>query len=344
MSTDPRARDDNLMERFEMEGLNRFSARQGVIAIAITGLLLVLSSGASIRTEGEEMDPGIGRDIVLGVGKPAGWLADKLPFAGAAHSLTAAVRESDAPDGAGFAAQTSVPEDKLPAIPPAPLDPPAAGDRPAEKRPLETLLVTGDSLSTPLDRELAGRLTPEGITVVPAPHLGTGISTGKFIDWGAVGPAQVDEHHPDAVVVFIGAGEGDPMPGPEGLEVSCCGPDWTAVYAYRVRQLMNTYRQAGASQVFWLNVMTLREPDKQRVAEAVNQAIVAAARPWPDEVHPIDLGKVFTPGDRYRDAMQIDGSEQIVRESDGIHLNKVGSGLAAEVVIDNLDDYFTIDP
>ena len=38
-------------------------------------LLLVLFEGASIRGAGEQMDPGIGRDVVLPVGKPAGWIA-----------------------------------------------------------------------------------------------------------------------------------------------------------------------------------------------------------------------------------------------------------------------------
>ena len=44
---------------------------------------------------------------------------------------------------------------------------------------LETLLVTGDSLSTPLDTELARRLAPDGVEVIRDPHLGTGISNSR---------------------------------------------------------------------------------------------------------------------------------------------------------------------
>ena len=39
---------------------------------------------------------------------------------------------------------------------------------------------------------------------------------------------------------------------------------------------------------------------------------------------------LFTPGDRYRDAMEIDGRRQIVRETDGVHLNADGAALAAD--------------
>ncbi len=43
------------------------------------------------------------------------------------------------------------------------------------------------------------------------------------------------------MVVFIGAAEGFALPGPNGTEVECCGPDYAAAYANRVRQVMNTY-------------------------------------------------------------------------------------------------------
>ncbi len=45
------------------------------------------------------------------------------------------------------------------------------------------------------------------------------------------------------MVVFIGANEGFPMTGPGGEEVECCGADYAAAYANRVRQVMDTYRQ-----------------------------------------------------------------------------------------------------
>ena len=45
--------------------------------------------------------PGLGRDVVLAVGKPAGWVADGLPFAAAADDATAWLSPDDELDGGG---------------------------------------------------------------------------------------------------------------------------------------------------------------------------------------------------------------------------------------------------
>ncbi len=44
-------------------------------------------------------------------------------------------------------------------------------------------------------------------------HVGTGISKTDLLDWGKLAAKQVGKDEPDAVVVFIGANEGFPMPG-----------------------------------------------------------------------------------------------------------------------------------
>ena len=342
MAEDPRARDDNLMGRFDAEGLRRFSARQAVIAVTITVLLLILFAGASIRHAGEEMRPGIGRDIVLGVGKPTGWVADRLPLASLADSLTSVVSaNNDIGNAGGFdQAVHTAPAGTVPPATAENFDPLQLGGQPA-KRPLHTLLVTGDSLSTPLDIEIARRLAPEGVNVIRDPHLATGISNTALVDWGKLSTSQVDNDHPDATVVFIGANEGYSMPGPGGKDVACCSPEWAAIFANRARQMMNTYRQAGAAQVFWLTVPTPRDPARQRIERTVNQAILVAAQPWRDQVHVIDTVPIFTPGDKYRDAMPVSGSEQIVRESDGIHLNETGSSVAADAVVAEIGEEYT---
>ena len=48
------------------------SARAAVGVTLLVVVLLVLLEGASLRDAGEEMDPGVQRDVVLAVGHPAG--------------------------------------------------------------------------------------------------------------------------------------------------------------------------------------------------------------------------------------------------------------------------------
>jgi hypothetical protein len=76
----PEHPEDNLMDRFDRARLRRFRSRDALTAVAIAAVVLMLCAGASIRKAGHEMSPGLGRDAVLAVGDPAGWLADRLPF------------------------------------------------------------------------------------------------------------------------------------------------------------------------------------------------------------------------------------------------------------------------
>jgi uncharacterized protein len=329
-------RDDSLMQRFDEERLRRFSARDAVLATALIAFLLLIFSGGSVKRAGEELNPGLGRDIVLAVGRPAAWVAEQLPFSEIGHTLTGwlspdqklvgiGFEEGAAGAGAGGAQGGPSP------VTPEWFDGRALGE--AARRPrLKKLLVTGDSLSTPLDTELGQRLTPDGVDVVRDPHLATGISRTDLVDWGKLSATQVADDHPEAVVIFIGANEGLPMPGPNGKDVSCCGAEWAAIWANRARQMMDNYRQHGTAKVYWLTVPAARDPDRKPIVDAVNAAVYAAAAPYRSQVRVVDLNSVFTPGDRFREAMEVDGSETIVREPDGIHLNRDGSALAAEIV------------
>jgi hypothetical protein len=196
-------------------------------------------------------------------------------------------------------------------------------------------------MSQPLDQDLARSLAPTGVRVVQAPHIGTGISTTVLLDWGKQSIQQVKQYRPNAIVVFIGANDGYSMPGSNRKLVICCSAQWAAIYAQRVRQMMNAYRQAGAARVYWLTLPTPRDSSRAKISRVVNAAIEVAAEPWRTQVRVIDTVPVFTPGERYRDSMTIGGAPTIVRQSDGIHLNDAGSSLATKLVLSAVDADFT---
>jgi hypothetical protein len=336
--------DDNLMERFDRDGARRFRARDALIAVAIAVVVLVLSQGASIKTAGEEMSPGIGRDIVLAIGRPAASLASGLPFHSAARTLTAWIAPGNGVIGNAGSFVSATSQGSASAVPPVTPDaftPAQIGAPSPARRRLRTLLVTGDSMSQPLDLDLARTLDPEGVKVTRDPHIGSGISKSVLVDWGKLASSQVRQFHPGAVVVFIGANEGFSMPGPGGAQVNCCGAEWAAIYAGRVRAMMNTYRQNGVARVYWLTLPTPRDPARAKISLVVNAAEAVAAEPWRDQVRIVDTVPMFTPGGRYRDSITIAGQPTIVRQSDGIHLNDVGSSLAEKLVLAAVDQDFT---
>lgn len=334
-------RDDSLMSRFDRYDLRRFRARDAIAAVLVAAVLLLLCEGSSVKKAGEEMSPGVGRALILAVGKPSSWIATRLPLAEAAHAATGWLSPEPNLSGGGFATPKALAAGQIPPVTPAAFSPREIGQAPPPRHALRTLLVTGDSMSQPLDSDLAEALDPDGVKVIREPHIGTGISTTFVVNWAKLAESQVKADRPQAVVVFIGANDGFPMTGPEGREVACCDAAWAAIYADRVRQIMDTYRQGGAAEVYWLTLPAPRDPARAQIARVVNAAIEVAAQPWAADVQVLDTVPIFTPGFAYRDAMEIDGRQTIVREADGIHLNAAGSSLLAGTVLRALGESFT---
>ena len=322
----------------------RLRARDAVICVFVAAVLLVLLEGRSIRSSGDKMEPGVERTVVRAVGAPAGWLADQLPLADAVHSATAWLSPDAKLTGgagsfqtppAGVDAAASRAGGAAPITEEA-FDAAALGEQPTRLAKLGTLLVTGDSLAQPLDVDLARRLAGNGVRTIRDAHLGTGISKTDLVDWGQLSALQVRQRRPDAVVMFLGANEGFPLPAPGGRQLQCCGPAWAAQYATRARRMMETYRRRGAARVYWLTLPLPRDAARQQIARAVNAAILVAAQPFRAQVRVLDMTNLFTPGGRYRAAMPISGRNTIVRRPDGIHLNDAGARLAADAVIARL--------
>ena len=323
----------------------RFSARDALIATGVTALILVLVEGPSIRNSGERMDDGLWKSVVLAVGKPADQIGDVIPLPEVGDELTGWLSPDDDRGGPGSfeaLADEAATGGRISAITPDYFDPRAIGEEPPEPRDLDTVLVTGDSLSMPLDAvEVAAGSRTTASRWCATRRSGTGISSAQVGDWGSISVRQTREEQPDAIVIFIGANEGFPMAEPGGGDVKCCGADWAAVYATRVRRMMDTYRQGGEARVYWL---TLPMPRDERPAGGRARgergdrrgarsptACTSGCSTW---------STLFTPGGEYRDSMEIDGEDRIVRESDGVHLNDEGAELAADTVLDALEEDF----
>lgn len=307
----------------------RFSAVDAVRCVAIAAAVLIVCNGSAVSRTAERMPPGIQRDVVTAIGKPAGWIADRLPLEAATTQVRGWLSSDEdlGNDRGGFEARAAGSAGR---VPPAAFSAAQLGSTPRRGR-LRSLLVTGDSMSQPLDSELARRLARAKVRTVREPHIGTGISKSFLLDWGALSTQQARRLRPEAVVVFLGANEGFPMRTPAG-DRPCCDAAWAAEYATRVRGVVDAYRRGGAERIYWLLLPAPRDPDRARVARVVNAAIRVAAGGYGAQVQVVDAAGLFTPGGRFRSAMTVDGRQQIVRNPDGIHLNETGAALLADLL------------
>jgi hypothetical protein len=319
------------------------SARDALICIGFCVLLLLGFEGESLRHSGDAMTPGWQRTMVLAVARPAGALSAASGLNGIKNHLVAWVRSGNTPSGAGGFSETGAARStgQVAPVTPDAFDPRSLGIKPAPAPPLRTVLVTGDSMVQGLDAKVARAFASASskVSVIRDAHIGTAISQPDILDWGSESLTQVHKDKPQAVVMFLGANEGFPISA-RGSQLKCCGLAWTTAYANRVRQMMNTYRQAGTARVYWLELPAPESPARQQISRAVNAAIVVAAEPYRAQVRVIDLASIFTPGGRYRASMLVGGQPTIVRQADGVHLNDAGASVALPVVLGALRNDF----
>ena len=196
------------------------------------------------------------------------------------------------------------------------------------------VLVTGDSMVYGLFEALAADLGQRW-SVVGDPNPGRGITTpGGFLDWPAHARRSARAGKPDVTIVFLGyADAGYPLATVTGETADCCEPEWVAAYATRVSAMMASYLRDGRGLVYWVLLPAPRSLTKARVTRAQNEAVRLAGREHVDGVRVIEqVADILSPEGRYHESIRLDGREEVVRETDGVHLTPLGIGVVTGVV------------
>ena len=190
-------------------------------------------------------------------------------------------------------------------ITPDAFDPAALGDKPAQLPQLKTLLVTGDSLAQPLDVQLARRLADDGVRDDPRRAPRHRASRRPTSSTGACcRPSRCARTKPEAVVFFLGANEGFPFQGAGGEHDRVLRPRvGGAVRDARAADDGHLPPRRRRARVLAARCRCRASAPRQKIARAVNAAIVVAAQPYRAQVRVLDMNAVFTPGGRYRASM-----------------------------------------
>ncbi len=186
-----------------------------------------------------------------------------------------------------------------------------------------SVLVTGDSMSYPIDQEMAVE-APSGMVVHADRHDGTGLTT-QTVDWPRLAVAQVARFHPDATVITIGGRDGGiPLPDGAGALTECCGARWLRLYADLLRPLARAYARGGKGHIYWLTLPAPREALRAPLYEAVNDALALLAAEFPGEITLINVAGTLSPGG-FQEQISYEGLAIRPRTPDGIHLNHAGA-------------------
>jgi hypothetical protein len=209
----------------------------------------------------------------------------------------------------------------------APLLPPGQG------QPRVVALV-GDSMMAVGLGEVLLRQTAddENLRVIKAFRSGTGLARPDVFDWMQEYPAMIGSAKPDAIVVAMGANDGQGIVE-DGKALGFGSDAWVTTYQKRTADFLNLLTQNGA-RVVWVGLPPMRSSAYNQKTAEINRIAYtvvsqnALATWWNPQPYIGDDSGAF----RELETMQ-DGNATRIRAADGIHLSDDGAALLTPALI-----------
>lgn len=163
-------------------------------------------------------------------------------------------------------------------------------------------------------------------------EIATGLSRPDHFDWPATLEGDAAALKPEILILMFGGNDAQGIVGPDGqVHPEVDAPGWRAEYGRRVGAVMDSML-AKDRLVFWVGQPPMREAGFNRRIAVINQEVRAQARkrPW---VTFLDSGAVVGDAEGgYVD--RLPGIDDDLRQSDGIHLSRVGADLLARRLLE----------
>lgn len=203
---------------------------------------------------------------------------------------------------------------------------------PAARGTAQTVLLVGDSLSIDLGEQLetvfAGR---PGVRFAHLGKVSSGLANPAFFNWDAQLADQVKKHHPDVVLIMVGANDNKNLPTLSGRHAAFGTKDWADAYAARVTRLYSIIRADNPhAKVYYLGVPVMADPSFDAQTVRINTVLASTARSLPDASF-VETRDVLADGNGAFAAQGRTASGSLVRlrAKDGVHISAIGSQLLA---------------
>jgi hypothetical protein len=203
------------------------------------------------------------------------------------------------------------------------------------------ILVVGDSLGNNLAYGMQRQLDKtSGIDLVIKSKSSTGLSNSWFYNWPKkIGPF-INASDPDLVIVMLGTNDHQNM-NIDGSVAQFDSKKWNAKYEAEATKLIKQSLDSGA-YVIWVGLPVMQSSYfasymavlNERSSTAVSQNSGATFIPTWDYMAD-NKGK-------YREWAKVNGRNQKIRGTDGIHFTWVGQNVLATYVISQMQDIFNV--
>ena len=212
---------------------------------------------------------------------------------------------------------------------------------PASPAKPRSVLLVGDSLSIGLGKQLdavfAGR---PGVRFAHLGKVSSGLANPAFFNWDEQLAAQVKAHHPDLVLIMLGANDDKPLPALGGGQAAFGTKAWDAAYAARLAKLHAIVRAENPqAAVAYIGVPVMGDPAFNALMLHVNGVIEKTARSLADASY-IDVEHTLADasGAYAPVARTAEGNVVKLRAEDGVHISGTGSRLLAARCLEAVSD------
>lgn len=307
-------------------------AGRAFLIVLVALLTAAIFNSEAIVRAGEGMKPGTTRDVVLSVSRPleaaTGFVGLHLPRKGfdmafGQKSKTASGTELET--GSAAILERRARRDAKP-----------AWRQPSAAQPLD-VLVTGDSEADLVGLRMADLDTDDLLDVETVARNGTALTNPGFFNWELNAEQEMASRDPDAVVMLIGANDGFNV-DVDGELFAPGAPEWETEFARRVAVVMEALSGRGERPVYWVPPPTARDATYNEIYRSQNRAVKRAAESV-EGARYVDVFSTINDGE-YSDRVEIDGRSVLGRQSDGIHFNREGATVPAQLVLEAMaEDY-----
>ena len=213
---------------------------------------------------------------------------------------------------------------------------PFALRRPTAEDPLRILIV-GDSTMDAVGTAMLRELSTTGLTDARLDfRVSTGLSRPDFFDWPTHIREIRDAEATEVVVIMVGANDAQPILVDGDVEQH--GSDrWFAAYRQRVATLLDETTTDG-SWVIWIGQPVMRNDPYNERLTGLNALYAEEAARYPNAVF-IDPRPATSAEDGSYIAYlpDADGNQELIRQTDGVHLTPDGGERIAPLVIEEIN-------
>lgn len=197
------------------------------------------------------------------------------------------------------------------------------------------ILVMGDSLGADLGWGLAREFVGNPkIDLIQKGKSDTSLTNLGYYNWPKNIKYFLQYFKPQLLVVFIG-GNDERNLYVHGKLDDFPDADWRAAYAARVRLVVDEARKDHV-QVLWVGMPIMGVNGYRQGMQVINSVFKTVAASTPGDTFLPTWDELAGPGGVYEATLRVNGQEQSLRSSDGIHFSYVGENVLATYIINEI--------